>query len=162
MTFSPWRLALFALVAGLLLWAAFDWLTDQVDEAQRERDQARYERDGLREAARLSGELLAERDAIDRQRTQELTHERNQNLLLQRAVDAGHQRLLVKAACSTRGTTDPGAGGLADAGSAELTADARSDYFTLRDQLALSRQMILGLQGHVRVLQDYVRRACGR
>jgi prophage endopeptidase len=38
---------------------------------------------------------------------------------------------------------------LADAGTAELAADARSDYFTLRDQLALSRQMVLGLQQHI-------------
>ncbi|WJV21658.1 MULTISPECIES: lysis system i-spanin subunit Rz [Pseudomonas] len=157
MTFSPWRLARFALVAGLLLKVAFDVLTGQVDEArrerndaQRERDQAQYERDGLREAARISAERLAARDDIDRQRTQELTHERNQNLLQQRAVDTGNERLLVKATCSPRTAAAPGAGGLADARPAELAADARSDYFTLRDQLALSRQMILGLQDHVR------------
>jgi prophage endopeptidase len=39
---------------------------------------------------------------------------------------------------------------MADAGRAELAADARPDYFTLRNQLALSRQMILGLQQYVR------------
>jgi prophage endopeptidase len=39
---------------------------------------------------------------------------------------------------------------VADAGSAELAADARPDYFTLVDQLALTRQMVLGLQDHIR------------
>jgi prophage endopeptidase len=44
---------------------------------------------------------------------------------------------------------------VADAGTAELATNARPDYFTLRDQLALSRQMILGLQ-------DYTRQVCQR
>ncbi|WP_413052592.1 lysis system i-spanin subunit Rz [Pseudomonas bubulae] len=69
---------------------------------------------------------------------------------LRRAVDDGSKRLRVEATCSTSKPDQTGAGGVADAGTAELTADARSDYFTLRDQLALSRQMILGLQDHVR------------
>ncbi|WP_185049462.1 lysis system i-spanin subunit Rz, partial [Pseudomonas brassicacearum] len=69
------------------------------------------------------------------------------------AVDDGSQRLRVEASCPAV-PADPGAGRLADAGTAELTADARPDYFTLRDQLALSRQMILGRQQHiVRVCQ---------
>ncbi|OLF56564.1 lysis system i-spanin subunit Rz [Pseudomonas chlororaphis] len=156
------REVVFPLLLVLAAWFGFDLLEEQRDTARLERDQARNERDGLREAARVSGELLAARDAIDRQRTQELTHERNQNQLLQRAVDAGSQRLFVNATCPASPTTDSGARGLADAGTAELAANARSDYFTLRDQLALGRQMILGLQAHVRVLQDYARRACGR
>jgi prophage endopeptidase len=43
-----------------------------------------------------------------------------------------------------------GAGRVADAGTAELAADARPDYFTLRDELTLSRKMTLGLQDHIR------------
>ncbi|WP_458736803.1 lysis system i-spanin subunit Rz [Pseudomonas chlororaphis] len=159
---SPLRLLLLSVLPFVIAGLAIYVLVVKLDNAQRERDQAQYERDGLREAARISGELLAQRDAIDRQRTQELTHERNQNQLLQRAVDAGRQRLFVNATCPASTTADSRASGLADAGPAELAADARSDYFTLRDQLALGRQMILGLQAHVRVLQDYVRRACRR
>ena len=153
MTFSPLRLALLALLAGLLVWAAFDWVTDQRDDARRERDSVQSEVKGLREAARISGEMLAERDAIDQQNTTELNHVRTENQGLRRAVDDGSQRLRVEATCPAV-PADSGAGRLADAGTAELTADARSDYFTLRDQLALSRQMILGLQQHiVRVCQ---------
>ncbi|WNF56029.1 lysis system i-spanin subunit Rz [Pseudomonas sp. SG20052] len=153
MTLSPLRLALCVLLAGLLVWAAFDWVTDQRDDARRERDSAQFEANGLREAARISGEMLAERDAIDLQNTTELNHVRTENQDLRRAVDAGAERLLIKAACPAV-PADSGASRLADAGTAELAADARSDYFTLRDQLALSRQMVLGLQQHiVRVCQ---------
>jgi len=154
MTFSPSRLVLFVLLASLLAWVAFDRVTDQRNDARRERDSAQWEAKGLREAARISGEMLAERDAIDLKNTTELTHVRTENQNLRRAVDDGTKRLQIRATCPASVPADPGAGRLADAGTAELTADARPDYFTLRDQLALSRQMILGLQQHiVRVCQ---------
>jgi len=150
MTIPPLRLVLFLLLSGLLVWFAIDQVRDQLDSAERERDSAQSEVAGLREAARISGEKLASRDAIDLQRTQELSRALNQNDDLRRAVDDGRQRLRLAATCSTAKPAQPGAGRVADAGTAELTADARSDYFTLRNQLALSRQMILGLQDHVR------------
>ena len=137
----------FILVLCLVAWFGFDLLQGQRDIARSERDAALFEANGLREAARISGEMLAERDAIDLQRTQELNDERTENDGLRRAVNAGLKRLRLNATCSTPATS---AGGVADASTAELTADARQDYFTLRDQLALSRQMILGLQDHVR------------
>ena len=115
-----------------------------------ERNKAQLEVAGLREAARISGEMLADRDENDLTRTKALNHALSEINDLRRAVDDGSKWLRVEATCSTQKPDQTGAGGVADAGSAELTADARSDYFTLRDQLALSRQMILGLQDHVR------------
>lgn len=115
-----------------------------------ERNKAQLEVAGLREAARISGEMLADRDENDLNRTKALNHALSEINDLRRAVDDGSKRLRVEATCSTPKPDQTGAGGVADAGAAELTADARSDYFTLRDQLALSRQMILGLQDHVR------------
>ncbi|VVO66199.1 hypothetical protein PS903_01037 [Pseudomonas fluorescens] len=150
MNIPPLRLAVFLLLSVLLVWAAFDQVTDQLGAARRERDSARAEVTGLREAARISGEMLAARDEIDLQRTQELSRALNKNDGLRRAVDDGLMRLRLAATCSAPKPAQTGAGSVADAGTAELTADARSDYFTLRDQLALSRQMILGLQDHVR------------
>ena len=144
------REALFPLALCLVAWFGFGLLEGQRDDARRERDSALSEVVGLREAARISGEMLADRDAIDLQRTQELNHERAENNALRLDVGTGRKRLPVKATCSAPTAGKTGAGGLADAGTAELTADARQDYFTLRDQLALSRQMILGLQDHVR------------
>lgn len=132
--------ALMVVLSGLALWFVFDRLID-------ERNSAQFEAAGLREAARISGEMLADRDENDRTRTQELNHALSENADLQRDVADGRKRLLVKATCPVAKTST---GGVDDAGTAELTADARSDYFTLRDQLALSQQMILGLQDHVR------------
>ncbi len=132
-----------SLLVFLAVFAFCDHLID-------ERNKAQLEVAGLREAARISGEMLADRDENDRTRTEALNHALSENNDLRRAVDDGRQRLRVKAICSSPKPDQTGAGGVVDAGTPELTADARSDYFTLRDQLALSRQMILGLQDHVR------------
>ncbi|WP_434707782.1 lysis protein [Pseudomonas sp. R1-1] len=152
MSLSPLRLAPFVLLVALLMWVAFDRVTDQRDDARRERDSAQWEANGLREAARISGEMLAERDAIDQRNTKELTDALTENERLRRAVSDGSGRLLVRATCPATGSVPAAAGTarMADAGRAELAADARPDYFTLRNQLALSRQMILGLQQYVR------------
>jgi prophage endopeptidase len=149
------REILFPLLLCLAAFFGFDILQGQRDTARAERDAAQYEASGLREAARISGEMLAARDAIDRNRTQELNDARTEIDTLRLDVADGRQRLRVKATCSATTPDATGAGGLADANTAELAADARPDYFTLRDQLALSRQMILGLQ-------DYVRQVCLR
>jgi prophage endopeptidase len=149
------RDTLFVLALCLAAFVAFDILEGQRDSARQERDTALVEVTGLREAARISGEMLAERDASDLKRTLELNNERASNLELRRSVDAGHQRLRLNATCSAASTEKTSAGGVAAPATAELATDARSDYFTLIDQLALSKQMILGLQ-------DYVHQVCLR
>ena len=153
MTISPFRLALIVMIITALVplyW--FMRVVDQRDEAMKELSSVQSEVQGLREAARLSGEMLAERDAIDQRNTTELSHALTENDRLRRSVGNGTDRLRIRATCPASGsvsaTTE--ATGLADAGSAELAADARSDYFILRDQLALSRQLILGLQDYIR------------
>lgn len=149
MTFSAIRLLLVVLVAGLVGWIAFDQVVDQRNAARSERDSAQTEAQGLREAARITGEWLATAAANDIKHTQELSNALNANQDLRRAVADRNQRLLVRATC-TAVSAHSGAAGVADAATAELSADARPDYFTLLDQLALSKQMILGLQDHVR------------
>jgi prophage endopeptidase len=151
MTISPLRLVLFFLLVGLLGWVAYDQQRDQLVAARRERDDVQADLDLQIKAARLTGEQLATRDAIDRQRTEELNRARTENVDLQRAVAARDKRLLVKAVCpGSAAQPATGAAGLADAVTAELAADARPDYFTLRDELTLSREMILGLQDYIR------------
>ena len=147
---------LLKLLSSVLIMLALYFQGGQLDDARRERDSAQSEVSGLREAARISGERLAARDQVDQKHTEELNHARAENDALRRDVDDGRQRLRIRATCKPAvPITATGAAGVADAGTAELAADARSDYFTLRDQLALSRQMILGLQ-------DYTRQVCLR
>ncbi|MBN3864652.1 lysis protein [Pseudomonas frederiksbergensis] len=150
MIITPLRVFLAVALTGLIPLFWFIQVVQDRDTARHERDLAQSEVTGLREAARISGEMLAAREEIDLQRTQELSDVLNQNDGLRRDVNDGRQRLRFAATCSAAKPSQAGAGSVADAGTAELTADARSDYFTLRDQLALSRQMILGLQDHVR------------
>ncbi|MCK1789648.1 lysis system i-spanin subunit Rz [Pseudomonas violetae] len=150
MTINPLRLVLLLVLASLLAWCTFDWVADQRDTARSERDSAQSEAQGLREAARISGEMLAARDRIDLQRTEELNSAQEKNDALQRDVDAGNQRLSVRATCRPVVSAASSTGSVADAGTAELATDARQDYFTLRSQLALSKQMILGLQDYIR------------
>lgn len=136
-----------ALLLASVTWLLFDRVLEQRDRARSERDLAQDEAAGLREAARITGERLAQAAALDNKHTQELSNALKNNYDLQRAIDLRDQRLLVKASCPTAAVRPDSTGaGVADAGAAELAADARPDYFTLRDQLALSRQMILGLQ----------------
>ncbi len=108
--------------------------------------------DSLRETLRLGRELLTDLEQLDTTNTQELNHALDENKQLRADVAAGRQRLRLAATCAAPANVhaDSGAAGVADAGAAELTADARQDYFTLRDQLALTRQMLIGLQAYVR------------
>lgn len=112
--------------------------------------------DSLRETLRLGRELLTELEQLDTTNTQELNHALDQNKQLRADVAVGHQRLRLAATCAAPVTVhaDPGAAGVADAGTAELTADARQDYFTLRDQLALSERMVKGLQDYIRAMRN--------
>lgn len=149
------RLVVTQLLAALLIvggaWILFDRVLQQRDTARSERDSAQKEASGLREAARITAELLATAAANDAKHTQELSNALKTNQDLRTSVGTGDQRLLIQANCPTASVpTDTASAGVADAGTAELAADARSDYFTLRNQLAVSKQMILGLQDHVR------------
>lgn len=155
MTITTFRLALLALIAVLIGGFAFDQVRDDRDSARQERDEALYERDFLIRHANTMAERLAKATASDLKHTQELADARQKNLDRRRAVDAGDQRLFVKAACpaAVPAGAGAGAGSVADARTPELSADARPDYFTLVDQLAASRQMILGLQDHARLCQ---------
>jgi len=149
MTISPFKAALIGmLIAALVPLYWFIRVVDQRDDALRDLRGVSAEVKGLREAARISGEMLAERDAIDQRNTKELTDARTENERLRRAVGDGTGRLYVSATCPGTGSVSATAGAarVADAGRAELAANARQDYFTLRDQLAQSRQMIVGLQ----------------
>lgn len=152
MTISPIRVFLVLLLAGLTTWCAFDQVVDQRNVARSERDSAQVELTGLREAARITGERLATATANDIKHTQELANALKRNQDLHDSVRDGSQRLFVNATCAAGGDlrADSGAAGVAHAAPAELSPDARPDYFTLLDQLALSERMILGLQDHNR------------
>lgn len=148
------RSLVLALVAGLVvvLWRLDNVSADR-DKAVATANTQTAAADSLRSTLRLGRALLTELQQLDEKNTTELSHALDENQRLRADVAAGHQRLRLNATCPAAVSADPGAAGVADAGSPQLTADARQDYFTLRDQLALTRQQVLGLQ-------DYVRNVC--
>lgn len=133
-----------AVVSLLALWLASE-RSDLQDDLATSLDQVEQ----LQQSAHLAEQAFSARDAVDQQHTEELSHARAENDRLRADVAAGSRRLLVKAACQAV-PADSGTAGVADAGAAELAADARPDYHALRNELALSRQMVLGLQQYVR------------
>lgn len=149
------RLLIAQVLAALLFagstWFLVDRVLQQRDTARSERDQALSERDAVIQIANQTAERLAEAAANDNKHTEELSNALKANQDLRASVGTGDQRLFIKASCPAANVrADPAGAGVADADAPELAADARSDYFTLRDQLAVSKQMILGLQDHVR------------
>ena len=105
----------------------------------------------LQADAEFAAQTLAARDALDRKYIQEMSDARRENDSLRAAVDAGRKRVLVKASCPKLPAA-AGATGLDDATGAELNADARQDYFDLREQIVETEKQLSGLQEYVRTV----------
>lgn len=149
MTFDAVRSVLTLLLMAVMSWAVWSY-KDQLVTVRSERDAALVEASGLRVAAAITGARLAQAAANDTKHTQELKNARKKNEDLRLSVGNGDDRLLVQAICPVASMpASSGAAGMADGATAELSPNARPDYFTLIDQLALSEQMIRGLQDHI-------------
>lgn len=85
--------------------------------------------------------------ALDAKYTQELRNAQDTIDQLRADIDAGTKRLSVRAKCVSKAT---GTSSMVDAGTAELDAAARQDYYRLREQMILADKQI-------RYLQDYIR-----
>lgn len=90
--------------------------------------------------------------ALDAKYTKELSDAKKTISDLRRDVDSGAKRLRIAATCPgvPKATS---ATGVDDAGSPELTPDARRNYFDHRDGIATADKMIRGMQ-------DYIREQC--
>ena len=90
--------------------------------------------------------------ALDAKYTKELSDAKKTINDLHRDVDSGAKRLRIAATCPgvSKATSAPG---VDDAGSPELTPDARRNYFYHRDGIATADKMILGMQ-------DYIKEQC--
>ncbi|MBJ8812610.1 lysis protein [Citrobacter koseri] len=86
--------------------------------------------------------------ALDAKYTKELADAKKTISDLRRDVDSGVKRLRIAATCpgvpKATSTT-----GVDDAGSPELTPDARRNYFDHRDGIATADKMIRGMQDYI-------------
>ncbi|KLP86830.1 lysis protein [Enterobacter asburiae] len=92
--------------------------------------------------------------ALDAKYTKELSDAKKTINDLRRDVDSGVKRLRIAATCPgvSKATS---ATGVDDAGTPELTPDARRNYFDHRDGIATADKMIRGMQ-------DYINTQCLR
>ena len=90
--------------------------------------------------------------ALDAKYTKELSDAKKTINDLRRDVDSGAKRLRIAATCPgvPKATSSTG---VDDAGTPELTPDARRNYFDHRDGIATADKMILGMQ-------DYIKEQC--
>ena len=86
--------------------------------------------------------------ALDAKYTKELSDAKKTINDLRRDVDSGAKRLRIAATCPgvPKATS---ATGVDDAGSPELTPDARRNYFDHRDGIATADKMIRGMQDYI-------------
>jgi prophage endopeptidase len=138
-------IALFELAALLI----FGWLVHDRNRLAEELSTSRAEAVQLQTDVEFAAQTLAARDALDRRFFQEIADAKHKNESLRAAVAAGTRRVLVKASCP-KPSTIAGTPSLDDDSGAELVANARQDYFDLRDQIVETEKQLSGLQEYVR------------
>lgn len=144
------QLAVLAIIAAMAL--AINHYRDNAITYEDQRDKA-TEKLSLANAT-IADMQTRQRDvaALDAKYTKELADAQKTISDLRRDVDSGAKRLRVAATCpAVRKATS--ATGMDDAGSPELTPDARRNYFDHRDGIATADKMIRGMQ-------DYIKEQC--
>lgn len=144
---NRWVVVAISALAALLFGG---WLMHDRDRLADELKASRAEVVQLQADAEFAAQTLAARDALDRKFFQEMADAKHENESLRAAVAAGTRRVLVRASCPTPVPTPAGATSLDDDSGAELVADARQDYFDLRDQIVETEKQLSGLQEYVR------------
>ncbi len=110
--------------------------TARREQSERE-DSQRRQRDIAALDAKYTGELADEKAVIDK---------------LQSDVAAGRKRLRINARCVQHSST--GTASMDDAAPARLTDAAQRDYFTLRERIEITRNMIAGLQAYTKTCKN--------
>ena len=85
--------------------------------------------------------------ALDAKYTKKLEDAKANINQLERDVAAGKRRLQLSATCGKSGT--PSTTAMDDATSPRLTDAAQRDYYTLRERIETSRNMIAGMQDYI-------------
>lgn len=140
----------------ICLIVSLGWLASHYhDNAITYKDQRDKATKNLRLAnATIKDMQVRQRDVavLDAKYTKELSDAKKTINDLRRDVDSGAKRLRIAATCH-RVSKASSATGMDDAGSPELTPDARRNYFYHRDGIATADKMIRGMQ-------DYIKEQC--
>lgn len=139
-----------AVVLILLLWQ-IDRVTASRDALSASLLESQGKAAGLQATLQAQREKLQILTALDTKYSQELTYAQSENERLAADIATGKRRLLIKTSCpSNSGLPGTAAATRVDDGStAELSAAARQDYYTLRRQLTKTDKALAGLQAYV-------------
>lgn len=144
-------LLLTAVVALILLLWQIDRVTASRDALSASLLESQGKAAGLQATLQAQREKLQILTALDAKYSQELTYAQSENERLAADIATGKRRLLIKTSCpSNSGLPGTAATTRVDDGStAELSASARQDYYTLRRQLTKTDKALAGLQAYV-------------
>lgn len=130
---------------GSLVWSANHY-HNQAIEYKKQRDEKAHALTHANDTITDMQQRQRDVAALDEKYTRELADAKAENDRLRADVVAGKRQLQLKATCANRTTSTPG---MADAGAAELTADAELNYWRLRDGIETADKMIRGLQEYI-------------
>ncbi|HEG2117540.1 lysis protein [Enterobacter kobei] len=141
------QLAVLAIIAAMAL--AINHYRDNAITYEDQRDKA-TEKLSMANAT-IADMQTRQRDvaALDAKYTKELADAQKTINDLRRDVDSGAKRLRIAATCPGVSKTTSAAG-VDDAGTPELTPDARRNYFDHRDGIATADKMIRGMQDYIK------------
>ncbi|HDR2748985.1 TPA: lysis protein [Enterobacter asburiae] len=134
----------------ILLLALASWLSYSSYKGEKKRADDAEQSLSLANAT-ITDMQTRQRDvaALDAKYTKELSDAKKTINDLRRDVDSGAKRLRIAATCPgvSKATS---ATGVDDAGTPELTPDARRNYFDHRDGIATADKMIRGMQEYIK------------
>ena len=141
-----WLPIVVIVLLGSLVWAVNHY-RDNAIEYKKQRDKATENLSIANDT--IDDMKVRQRDvaALDAKYTGELQDAKATIDQLERDVATGKRRLQLNATCKSNSS---GSTGMDDASTAELTPDARQNYFHLREQLVTAEKQILGLQEYIR------------
>ncbi|MFH2225966.1 lysis protein [Enterobacter kobei] len=134
----------------ILLLALASWFSYSSYKGEKKRADDAEQSLSLAKAA-ITDMQTRQRDvaALDAKYTKELSDAKKTINDLRRDVDSGAKRLRIAATCPGVSKTTSAAG-VDDAGTPELTPDARRNYFDHRDGIATADKMIRGMQDYIK------------
>lgn len=149
---ANWRYVLITLLAGILLSVVS--LMNHYRHAANEWEAKSQQQSSLAESRlKIITTMQAQQKAIsdiDTQYQATIKAKDDEISSLRNSVDSGAVRLRIKAVCPVGVSKTSGTASRSNATRAELSPDARQDYYTLRSQLNQATAQINGLQAYIR------------
>lgn len=155
-----WKITAFTLVGVIILGGLLNWQVSENQKLADENIEIKKEKESLHNA--LNEQITINTNyekrinslhELDTKHTTELTNAKAEIDQLRIAAERNPERVYIRASCPKVETNTTS--GLDDGATARPTDSAVRNYWLLRQRIAESKQMILGLQ-------DYIRTECLR